>query len=32
MARLAASYNSADTSKGHDHTFFVQLTRGVFAD
>ena len=27
-----ASYNSADTSKGHDHTFFVQLTRDVFAD
>lgn len=25
-------YNSADPNKGHDHTFFVQLTRGVFAD
>ena len=28
----AATYNSADTSAGHDHTFFVQLTRDVFAD
>ena len=27
-----SSYNSSDTSKGHDHTFFVQLTRDVFAD
>ena len=27
-----ASYNAEDTSKGHDHTFFVQLTRDVFAD
>ncbi len=26
------SYNAADTAKGHDHTFFVQLTRDVFAD
>lgn len=26
------SYNSADPNKGHDHTFFVQLSRDVFAD
>ncbi len=26
------SYNSSDPNKGHDHTFFVQLTRDVFAD
>jgi ferredoxin len=26
------SYNSTDTGKGHDHTFFVQLSRDVFAD
>ena len=26
------SYNSADPIKGHDLTFFVQLTRDVFAD
>lgn len=25
-------YNSNDTSKGNDHSFFVQLTREVFAD
>lgn len=25
-------YNSADPNKGHDHTFFVQLSRDVFAD
>jgi len=25
-------YNANDTSKGHDHSFFVQLTREVFAD
>ena len=25
-------YNSADENKGHDHTFFIQLTRNVFAD
>jgi ferredoxin len=25
-------YNSADPNKGHDHTFFVQLERDVFAD
>ncbi len=25
-------YNAADTAKGHDHTFFVQLTRDVFGD
>jgi ferredoxin len=28
----AASYNASDTMKGHDHTFFTQLTRDVFAD
>ena len=26
------SYNSADPNKGHDHTFFIQHTRNVFAD
>ena len=26
------SYNANDASKGHDHTFFVQLSRDVFAD
>ena len=26
------SYNAEDTSKGHDHTFFIQLSRDVFAD
>ena len=26
------SYNSADANKGHDHTFFIQLSRDVFAD
>jgi ferredoxin len=25
-------YNSNDTGKGHDHTFFIQHTREVFAD
>jgi ferredoxin len=25
-------YNSADPHKGHDHTFFTQHTRDVFAD
>ena len=25
-------YNSADPHKGHDHTFFIQLSREVFAD
>ena len=25
-------YNSADPNKGHDHTFFIQLSRDVFAD
>ena len=27
-----AKYNSEDPNKGHDHTFFVQHTRDVFAD
>jgi len=27
-----AQYNSDDPNKGHDHTFFVQLSRDVFAD
>jgi NAD-dependent dihydropyrimidine dehydrogenase PreA subunit len=27
-----SSYNFTDTSRGHDHTFFVQLTADVFAD
>lgn len=26
------AYNSADPHKGHDHSFFVQHTRDVFAD
>src|SRR5687767_14722993 len=26
-----ATYNKADTHKGHDHSFFVQLSRDVFA-
>ena len=26
------SYNSADPNKGHDHTFFLQHSRDVFAD
>ena len=25
-------YNSADPNKGNDHTFFIQLSRDVFAD
>ena len=25
-------YNAEDKNKGHDHSFFVQLTRDVFAD
>ncbi len=27
-----AKYNSTDPSTGHDHTFFIQLSRDVFAD
>ena len=27
-----AKYNAEDTSKGHDHSFFMQLSRDVFAD
>ena len=27
-----ARYNSADPNKGHDHSFFVELSRTVFAD
>ncbi len=27
-----SSYNANDASKGHDHTFFVQLSRDVFSD
>jgi Fe-S-cluster-containing hydrogenase component 2 len=26
------SYNSQDPNKGHDHTFFIQHSRDVFAD
>jgi ferredoxin len=26
------SYNSEDANKGHDHTFFIQHSRDVFAD
>ena len=25
-------YNAQDTTKGHDHTFFIQLSHDVFAD
>jgi ferredoxin len=25
-------YNSADPNRGHDHTFFIQLSRDVFTD
>jgi ferredoxin len=28
----SSKYNAADTARGHDHSFFVQLTRDVFAD
>ena len=27
-----AKYNAADANKGHDHTFFIQHSRDVFAD
>jgi ferredoxin len=27
-----AKYNSTDPNKGHDHTFFIGLSRDVFAD
>jgi Fe-S-cluster-containing hydrogenase component 2 len=27
-----ATYNGNDPNKGHDHTFFIQHTRDVFAD
>jgi Fe-S-cluster-containing hydrogenase component 2 len=26
------AYNAADTGKGHDHTFFIEHSRAVFAD
>ena len=26
------TYNAADANRGHDHTFFIQLSRDVFAD
>ena len=28
----SAAYNDADPNKGHDHTYFVQHSREVFAD
>jgi len=28
----AKPYNSTDPNKNHDHTFFIQLSRDVFAD
>ena len=28
----SAKYNAEDPNKGHDHTFFVQNSRDVFAD
>ncbi len=27
-----AKYNAEDPNKGHDHTFFIQLSKDVFAD
>ena len=27
-----AKYNKTDPTRGHDHTFFIQLSRDVFAD
>lgn len=27
-----AKYNAEDPNEGHDHTFFIQLSRDVFAD
>ena len=27
-----AKFNATDPNKGHDHTFFTQLSRDVFAD
>jgi Fe-S-cluster-containing hydrogenase component 2 len=27
-----ARYNAQDANKGHDHTFFIQLSQDVFAD
>jgi hypothetical protein len=27
-----AKYNADDPNKGHDHTFFIQLSRDVFGD
>jgi len=28
----AQRYNASDTNKGHDHTYFIQLSHDVFAD
>ncbi len=28
----AIHYNAEDPNKGHDHTFFVQISKDVFAD
>jgi Fe-S-cluster-containing hydrogenase component 2 len=28
----SAKYNASDQKKGHDHSYFVQLSREVFAD
>ncbi len=28
----SAKYNAEDPNEGHDHTFFLQLSRNVFAD
>jgi Fe-S-cluster-containing hydrogenase component 2 len=27
-----SKYNASDPNKGHDHTFFIELSRAVFAD
>ena len=31
-AKTITKYNPEDPNKGHDHTFFLQLSRDVFAD
>jgi len=30
--KTKTNYQSSDPNKGHDHTFFIQLSREVFAD
>ncbi len=31
-SQRSANYNQSDPNKGNDHTFFLQLSRDVFAD